>query len=77
MAEIFEETKDMGVLIGKGGLYGQVGEVTRSICKVILEKVKHECTGCVGMLCNGKGIPGIHLGLVVAWSLNASGILLV
>ncbi|KTG35570.1 hypothetical protein cypCar_00001777 [Cyprinus carpio] len=26
MAEIFEDTKDMGVLIGKGGLYGQVGE---------------------------------------------------
>lgn len=24
MAEIFEDTKDMGVLIGKGGIYGQV-----------------------------------------------------
>lgn len=23
-AEIFEEVKDMGVLIGKGGVYGQV-----------------------------------------------------
>ncbi len=33
MAEIFEDTKDMGVLIGKGGLYGQVGEV------------EYECTG--------------------------------
>ena len=26
MNEIFEETKDMGVLIGKGGVYGQVRE---------------------------------------------------
>lgn len=24
MSEIFEDVKDMGVLIGKGGLYGQV-----------------------------------------------------
>lgn len=24
MSEIFEDTKDMGVLIGKGGVYGQV-----------------------------------------------------
>jgi len=24
MAEIFEDVKDMGVLIGKGGVYGQV-----------------------------------------------------
>lgn len=73
MAEIFEETKDMGVLIGKGGLYGQVGEVTKSVCKVIPVEVEHECR----MLCNGKGIPGIHFGHVVAWSLKASGILLV
>jgi len=39
MAEIFEDIKDMGVLIGKGGLYGQVGEVTGSICKVILAEI--------------------------------------
>lgn len=25
VAEIFEDVKDMGVLIGKGGVYGQVG----------------------------------------------------
>ncbi len=31
----------------------------------------------VGMLCNGKGISGIHFSLVVAWTLDASGILLV
>lgn len=24
MSEIFEDVKDMGVLIGKGGIYGQV-----------------------------------------------------
>lgn len=28
MSEIFEDIKDMGVLIGKGGLYGQVTAVT-------------------------------------------------
>lgn len=28
MLEIFEEVKDMGVLIGKGGLYGQVPQHT-------------------------------------------------
>lgn len=47
MAEIFEDTKDMGVLIGKGGLYGQVGEATGSICKVILVEMEHECMRCI------------------------------
>lgn len=28
MAEIFEDVKDMGVLIGKGGVYGQVTTVS-------------------------------------------------
>lgn len=30
MSEILEDIKDMGVLIGKGGVYGQVGGVTMS-----------------------------------------------
>lgn len=29
MNEIFEDVKDMGVLIGKGGIYGQVTPLTR------------------------------------------------
>lgn len=31
MSEILEDIKDMGVLIGKGGVYGQVGGVTREL----------------------------------------------
>ncbi|XP_016148353.1 alanine--glyoxylate aminotransferase 2, mitochondrial [Sinocyclocheilus grahami] len=32
MAEIFEDTKDMGVLIGKGGLYGQTFRIKPPMC---------------------------------------------
>ncbi|KAM6985229.1 alanine--glyoxylate aminotransferase 2, mitochondrial [Aplochiton taeniatus] len=32
MAAIFEDTKDMGVLIGKGGLYGQIFRIKPPMC---------------------------------------------
>uniref|UniRef100_A0AAR2IXH0 Alanine--glyoxylate aminotransferase 2, mitochondrial n=1 Tax=Pygocentrus nattereri TaxID=42514 RepID=A0AAR2IXH0_PYGNA len=32
MAEIFEDTKDMGVLIGKGGIYGQTFRIKPPMC---------------------------------------------
>ncbi|XP_076844975.1 alanine--glyoxylate aminotransferase 2, mitochondrial [Brachyhypopomus gauderio] len=32
MAEIFEDTKDMGVLMGKGGTYGQVFRIKPPLC---------------------------------------------
>uniref|UniRef100_A0A8C2IJB0 Alanine--glyoxylate aminotransferase 2, mitochondrial n=1 Tax=Cyprinus carpio TaxID=7962 RepID=A0A8C2IJB0_CYPCA len=32
MAEIFEDTKDMGILIGKGGLYGQTFRIKPPMC---------------------------------------------
>lgn len=32
MSEIFEDVKDMGVLIGKGGLYGQTFRVQPPMC---------------------------------------------
>ncbi|XP_051536788.1 alanine--glyoxylate aminotransferase 2, mitochondrial [Myxocyprinus asiaticus] len=32
MAEIFEDTKDMGVLIGKGGVYGQTFRIKPPMC---------------------------------------------
>lgn len=32
MIEILEDTKDMGVLIGRGGIYGQVKMVKRTDC---------------------------------------------
>ncbi|XP_023816340.1 alanine--glyoxylate aminotransferase 2, mitochondrial [Oryzias latipes] len=32
MAEIFEDVKDMGVLIGKGGLYGQIFRIKPPMC---------------------------------------------
>ncbi|MED6278861.1 alanine--glyoxylate aminotransferase 2 [Characodon lateralis] len=32
MAEIFEDVKDMGVLIGKGGVYGQIFRIKPPMC---------------------------------------------
>jgi len=34
MSEIFEDIKDMGILIGKGGIYGQVTALTFSLASL-------------------------------------------
>ncbi|KAF3848995.1 hypothetical protein F7725_015492 [Dissostichus mawsoni] len=32
MSEIFEDIKDMGILIGKGGVYGQIFRIQPPMC---------------------------------------------
>lgn len=41
MGEIFEDVKDMGVLIGKGGVYGQV--TAPSFCTPAVKKKVYFC----------------------------------